>query len=81
MIKRVTVETLTKGFRYYAHLDDGDVVVVRAKATRRYENLFLWDHKANNGASPGLGEYCTMGKNPGTSWGKGPVAIFRIENA
>jgi hypothetical protein len=60
---RVTSEALPNGYyRYHAHFENSDPVVIRKKATRLYENAFYYSDKSGNGS--GLLVHFTFGKKP-----------------
>jgi len=62
-ITRVTSEELPNGYyRYHAHFKDSDPIVIRKKATRLYENAFLYSTPHGNGS--GLLALFGFGKKP-----------------
>lgn len=89
-ITRVTAEKLTdrnggpNGYRYYANFSDGTREIIRAKATRLYENAFRVSeshHNPGNGNASGLARWFCFGKSPNKWVRDGIVETFKVEAA
>lgn len=75
-VVKVTAIPLKGGYwKYLALMPDGGRIVVRRKATRLYQNAFVYSDRSGNDMGPGA--HFSFGKNPASY--RNLLKTFKIE--
>jgi len=56
------------GYSYTAEFDDGTTQIIRKKATRLYENAFMYGDIADIATATNLSHFFSFGKKPAAWW-------------